>query len=201
MTPQSTSAVLPRSAPVGEASMDLNFRLICKDCRKRPPSIVEDYKAGDLICGDCGLVFPMRIIDTRSEWRNFSNDTGAAQDDPSRVGSAENPLLEGVVDQLSTGIAQTAGNEGPSATSATLLRAQSKVVGGVKGDRDLMESFRDISIMAERIGLPRVVGDRAKQLYKKVFDEECARGKPNNGVMAACLFLACRQEKVGHEIE
>jgi transcription initiation factor TFIIB len=176
----------------GEASIDLNYRLMCKDCRKMPPNIVEDYKSGDLICGDCGLVFPGRIIDVRSEWRNFSNDSGGAQDDPSRVGAAENPLLEGVVDQLSTSIS---GMDG-SATGQMLSRAQSKVTGGIKGDRDLMQSFRDISIMADRIGLPRVVGDRAKQLYKKVFDLDTAKGKPNGAIIAACLFLACRQEKV-----
>ena len=116
--------------------MDLNYRLVCSDCKKMPPNIVEDYKAGDLICGDCGLVFPMRIIDTRSEWRNFSNDTGAATDDPSRVGAAENPLLDGVVDQLSTGISK---KDGTNPTSQLLSKAQGKVTGGVKGDRDLLQ--------------------------------------------------------------
>jgi transcription initiation factor TFIIB len=75
-----------------------------------PPNIVEDYKAGDLICGDCGLVFPMRIIDMRSEWRNFAQaDTGAMGEDSSRVGHAENPLMDGVIDQLSTSIARNRG--------------------------------------------------------------------------------------------
>jgi transcription initiation factor TFIIIB Brf1 subunit/transcription initiation factor TFIIB len=35
-----------------------------------------------------------RIIDTRSEWRTFSNDN-AKGDDPSRVGGPSNPLLDG----------------------------------------------------------------------------------------------------------
>ena len=50
--------------------------------------------------------------------------------------------------------------------------------------------------MIERIGLPRTVGDQAKQLYKKIFDEDVAKGKPNQGLIGACLFVACRQEKV-----
>lgn len=109
-------------------NIDLNYRLVCKDCKKSPPNIIEDYKCGDLICGDCGLVFPMRIIDTRSEWRTFSNDNpgGAAGADPSRVGQAENPLLEGVVDQLSTSISRRDGNSGQS---QVLSRAHGKVSG------------------------------------------------------------------------
>jgi hypothetical protein len=65
-------------AETGEETIDLNYRLICKDCKKIPSNVVENYKAGDYVCGDCGLVFPMRIIDMSTEWRNFSNDTGAA---------------------------------------------------------------------------------------------------------------------------
>jgi transcription initiation factor TFIIB len=50
--------------------------------------------------------------------------------------------------------------------------------------------------MAERISLPRTGADQAKQLYKKIFDEEEAKGKSNAGLVAACLFVACRQLNV-----
>ena len=49
------------------------------------PNIIEDFRSGDVVCGNCGLVLGPRIIDTRSEWRTFSNDDGGG-DDPSRVG-------------------------------------------------------------------------------------------------------------------
>lgn len=58
----------------------------------RPPNIVEEYFSGDTACGDCGLVLDRGIVDTRSEWRTFSNydSTGA---DPNRVGDVINPFL------------------------------------------------------------------------------------------------------------
>ena len=34
--------------------IDLNLKLICRDCRDPIPNIVEDFSAGDLICGNCG---------------------------------------------------------------------------------------------------------------------------------------------------
>lgn len=176
----------------GGSSIDLNYRLICKYCKKYPPNIIEDYKAGDLVCGDCGLVFPMRIIDQRSEWRTFSDENNG--DDPSRVGEAENLVTEGIVDSLSTQISYRDNHTG---TSAALTKAQIRASGMVKGDRDIMDSFRQITHLTERIGLPKVVSDRAKQLYKKIFDEDYVKGKPNNHVIASCIFLACRQEKIG----
>lgn len=99
-------------------------------CPNHPDALlVEDYRAGDMICPECGLVVGMmpydlppvpktysqkwdmskffipfeqiyffsfsgdRVIDVGSEWRTFSNEK--ATKDPSRVGDAQNPLLNG----------------------------------------------------------------------------------------------------------
>lgn len=48
---------------------DLSVRLICPDCRDPNPTIIEEFGAGDLVCGSCGLVLGDRVVDTRSEWR------------------------------------------------------------------------------------------------------------------------------------
>jgi hypothetical protein len=53
---------------------DLNVTLICPDCKEYPPNIVEEFSSGDTVCGSCGRVLGERGIDTRSEWRTFSND-------------------------------------------------------------------------------------------------------------------------------
>jgi len=37
--------------------------------------LVEDYRAGDLVCTQCGLVVHARCIDVSQEWRTFSEDT------------------------------------------------------------------------------------------------------------------------------
>ena len=49
-----------------------------------------------------------RVIDVGSEWRTFSNEKAVS--DPSRVGAAENPLLNG--SDLSTIIGKPSGNAG-----------------------------------------------------------------------------------------
>ena len=61
-------------------------------CPSHPDAaLLEDHRAGDMICSECGLVVGDRVIDVGSEWRAFSNDKGG--EDRSRVGGPENTLL------------------------------------------------------------------------------------------------------------
>ncbi|KAI9317225.1 cyclin-like protein [Dichotomocladium elegans] len=167
---------------------NLNVVLVCPDCRVTPPHIVEEFASGDLVCGDCGLVLGDRIIDTRSEWRTFANDEG---DDPSRVGAAADPLLDG--NQLDTVISRRDGGTG---AAKDLNKVHGRAT-AVKGERNLVQAYKEISAMCDSISLSKIVSDTAKQLYKRVEDEKLLRGKSSDAIIAACIFIACRQEKVG----
>ncbi|TIA90838.1 hypothetical protein E3P99_01367 [Wallemia hederae] len=167
---------------------DLSVKLICPECQIPNPNVVEEFSSGDLVCGDCGLVLGDKVVDTRSEWRTFANDEG---DDPSRVGAASNPLLDGV-DEFETMISSRDGNSG---ISRELQRAAAKSSHG-RSERSLMNAFRDISSMADQISLPRSIADIAKQLYKRVDEERLLRGKSTDAIIAACIFIACRQAGV-----
>lgn len=167
---------------------DLAVRLICPECRDPNPNLVEEFGSGDVVCGTCGLVLGDRIVDTRSEWRTFANDEG---DDPSRVGAASDPLMDGI-DQLDTAISF---RDGGSGIAKELQRAASRANGG-RGERNILTAFRDISTMCDAGSLPKTIGDTAKQLYKRSEEEKLLRGKPLEAVIAACIFIACRKNRV-----
>merc|ERR1711978_298825 len=63
-------------------------------------------------------------------------------------------------------------------------------------DRTLINAFRTISGMCDRINLPRTITDRANALFKKVHDGKNLRGRSNDAISSACLYIACRQEGV-----
>lgn len=195
---QTEAALAAAAAKEAEFRLDLAVRLMCPDCRNPEPNIVENYSAGDLICGDCGLVLGDRIIDTRSEWRTFANDEGG--DDPSRVGAPVNHLA-GQAEQFETAISFKDGNSG---LAKDLQRAQLRISGknaaGV-AQRNLGGAFRDIDAMCNQISLPRAVADVAKQLFKRVDDERLCRGKTPRAVHAACVFVACRTQGVGRSFK
>ena len=161
------------------------MHLICPDCKEVPPRLIEEYSSGDMVCEDCGLVLGDRIVDTRSEWRTFSNDD-QNNDDPSRVGDGPNALLNG--EQLQTSIAFGDGSKG----ARDLNRAQNKIVQD-KGNKVLMAAYKEIGAMCDAITLTKTVSDHAKHLFKTVHDANAFRGKSQETVIAGCIFIACRQ--------
>ncbi|TFK55632.1 transcription initiation factor IIB [Heliocybe sulcata] len=167
---------------------DLAVRLICPECKDPNPNIIEEFASGDLVCGTCGLVLGDRIVDTRSEWRTFANDEG---DDPSRVGAASDPLMEGM-EQLDTMISF---RDGGSGIAKELQRAASRSQNS-RSERNLLTAFRDIASWCDQFSLPKTISDIAKQLYKRTDEEKLLRGKPLDAVIAACIFIACRQAHV-----
>lgn len=171
-----------------EWSENLNMTMICKDCREDPPNLVEEFSSGDMVCGSCGLVLGDRIVDTRSEWRTFSNDD-AGNDDPSRVGDGPNLLLNG--SQLQTTIAYTDGNS----RSRDLLRAQGKSTAD-KATKSLLAAYKEIGAHCDAVQIPKQVSDTAKHLYKMVDDAKAFKGKSTEAIIAGCIFIACRQCKL-----
>lgn len=145
--------------------------LSCPDCMST--ALIEDTKTGYNVCTKCGCTVGPRLIDEGSEWRSFSDGS-----DPSRVGSAQNPLLN--VEQLDTLISNSA-----------LARTQLKST--MRGpERQLLNGWNLISIYVDRAEMPQTVSDQAKVYYKKVLEMKITRGKNNEAVCAACIHLACK---------
>lgn len=164
---------------------NLNVIVMCKDCKEFPPNLVEEFASGDMVCASCGLVASDRIVDTRSEWRNFANDD-QGNDDPSRVGDGANPLLHG--SQLQTSIAYGDG----SGRSRDLQRAQNKSTHD-KATKGLLAAYKEIGAHCDAVGIPKNVSDTAKHLFKLVDDAKAFKGKSQEALIAGCIFIACRQ--------
>lgn len=171
-----------------EWQQNLSVRMMCPECREDPPNIVEDTSAGDVICESCGIVLSQRGIDQRAEWRTFANDD-QGNDDPSRVGDAPNLLLNG--NQLETGIAFGDG----SLRSKELHRAQSKATAD-KGNKSLLQAFKQIGAYCDSYHLSQTVSDGAKHIYKDAEESKLFKGKSQEAVIAGCIFISCRRNNV-----
>ncbi|AAS51927.2 ADR007Cp [Eremothecium gossypii ATCC 10895] len=170
---------------------NLNIVISCPECKVYPPKVVERFSEGDIVCALCGLVLSDRIVDTRSEWRTFSNDDQNG-DDPSRVGEASNPLLDG--NHLSTRIGQVQGSD--VKLTRELNRAQSKSIVDKK-DNELQAAYAKITMMCDAAELPRIVKDCAKEAYKLCFEERALKGKSQESIMASVILVGCRRAEVG----
>jgi hypothetical protein len=59
-----------------------------------------------------------------------------------------------------------------------------------------MNAFREISSMADRINLPKTIVYRADNLFKQMHNGKNLKGRANDAIASACLYIACRQEGV-----
>lgn len=63
-------------------------------------------------------------------------------------------------------------------------------------DENILTAFKSIQHMGDVISLSRLVTDSAKQLFKKVNDDKLLKGKSPEAIMAACIYIACREHQV-----
>lgn len=96
------------------------------------------------------------------------------------------------IEQLDTMISF---RDGGSGLSRELQRAATRAHGS-RNERNLLNAFRDIASLCDQFSLPKTISDIAKQLYKRSDEEKLLRGKPLDAVIAACIFIACRQAHV-----
>jgi len=166
---------------------DLNNIVMCRDCKEFPPNLIEEFSSGDMVCGSCGLVVGDRIIDTRSEWRTFSNDD-QGNDDPSRVGDGPNELYGN--DNLQTSV----GSEGKN--SRHLQSLQNKQNNNANNTKFLAAAYREIQALTDSISAGSGVSNAAKHIFKLVDDHKSMKGKSQEAIIAGCIFISCRQTGV-----
>jgi transcription initiation factor TFIIB len=178
-------AVLGQEPVARPWRQNLSVKVICPDCNEDPPNLIDERSSGDLVCMDCGRVLQGNLIDTSSEWRTFTNDD-QGNDDPSRVGDAANPFLNG--SQLTTEIAYAAND----ARTRELSRAQ-KHSNENKNNSVLQEAYKSIGELADASHLPPTVTNLARGLYKQTTDSKQFKGKSQDAMIASLIFIACRQ--------
>ncbi|PRQ21659.1 putative transcription factor TFIIB [Rosa chinensis] len=150
--------------------------MYCHECGFQT-DVVFDHSTGDAVCKNCGLVLESHYIDETNEWRTFADDN--TRDDPNRVGAAANPLLSG--GGLSTVMAKPNGE---------VLRAPNR-----DPDRGLIMAFKTIETMCDRLGLVSTIKNRANEMYKTLEDHRCSKGRNQDALLAACLYIACKHEE------
>ncbi|XP_065576627.1 transcription initiation factor IIB-like [Artemia franciscana] len=156
------------------------------NCPYHPQAyLIEDSHAGDSLCSECALVVGERTIDVGSEWRSFSNEKSSAG--PSRVGGPENLLFEG------RGLSTMIGPAG-SGSFGKLDYAKYNISQMSSSDRALKTALKSLEEMADKLHLPSTIVDEAGSLFKRFHGGKSLKGRSNNAIASACLFIAFRQE-------
>jgi transcription initiation factor TFIIB len=184
--PMNASRKILKSSIMRKNGQETNF---CTDCKS--DKIVEDYTAGIMTCTNCGNVLG-NILDSNPEWRQYEEDGKA---DTGRCNKITNKLLP----QSSLGLKMGGYPFGK-------LQRLQNWYSMPYHEKSLNDVFKMIVSVCDKAGIKKNIQDDAKIMYKSV--SECkhikgkntgknviTRGKNRMGIIASCVFLACRKNK------
>ena len=193
-------AELFASARPGHALAQPSGGRTCPHCHGTEVSLLE----GNYACRGCNTLVE-RFLDHGAEWRTFL-DEGHGGADPARCG----PPPSGHVHAMG-GCVVPVWRAPRSRKRETPVQQQQLRVGTssmrvvqryqawnslTHRERTLVGVFDLISVSAASFGLPSCITEQAKALYKRLYDQRILRGDSRTSLIAACLYLACKSNKV-----
>ncbi len=173
----------------------------CPECGSS--NLAYDETRGELVCQECGLVIEQGMIDQGPEWRAFDLEQGEKR---ARTGA---PMTYTIHDKgLSTTIGwknkDSYGKSIPTKNRAQLYRLrkwQRRIRVSNATERNLAFALSELDRMASGMGLPRNVRETAAVIYRKAVNKNLIRGRSIEGVVAASLYAACRQNGVPRTLD
>ena len=169
----------------------------CPECGSK--KLVTDFDTGEVVCGDCGFVLPDPIIDKGPEWRAFDEEQKAER---TRVGTPETLTIHDK--SLSTTMNPIYRDPfGKAIRPGTLIdmkrlskwQERSRVRSSI--ERNLARAMTELDRLADKLNIPpptkSPVREIAAVFYRKILDRGLVRGRSINGMVPACLYVACRE--------
>jgi transcription initiation factor TFIIB len=140
-----------------------------------------------IICKICNNTIT-NITDT-PEWRYYGSED-SKNSDPTRCGMALNPLLPD--SSVGTSIKRGANKPG-----MFQVKQYQKWTSMSYKERSMFKVFTDIENTCNKYNLPKIIIIESKSLYKLTSETKISRGNNRIGIIAACVYFACKNCNVG----
>ena len=165
-----------------ENCLQLNYG--CEECK----TYTLVYQDGQHVCSNCGLV-QQKKLSHEAEYR-FYGDSDNKSNNPERVGLPSNYML-------------------PESSLGTMITHRSFDKQSIKRmvqyntwsqmpykERSLYKTCCNISQKCNAHGLPPLIIHRGQELYNTIKDVNISRGDNRDGLIAACVYYACKDDNV-----
>jgi transcription initiation factor TFIIB len=173
----------------------------CPSCGNK--KIVTDQNTGELFCGKCGIVISDKITDTSAEWRSFSNEGGA---DPTRTGAPTSLTMHdrGLSTIIGTVNKDASGKPLSTSMKSSIERLRtwdSRSQTNSSADRNLRQALNEMSKLKDKLSLSDTVIQKSAYIYRKALEKKLVRGRSIQGLVAACIYAACRNTETPRTLQ
>jgi transcription initiation factor TFIIIB Brf1 subunit/transcription initiation factor TFIIB len=144
----------------------------CKNCKKKTLL----FELESIVCTNCGYQNGLNISKSH-EWKDYDKSTS---DNEARCGMPINPLLPR---SSMTTMILGSGYE--------FIRRLDRWNDTVYKEKSLLEVFNRITVACKKGGLPKIIDNKARQLYKIFSEDVIKRGVSRTSVIASCVYFSC----------
>jgi transcription initiation factor TFIIB len=177
--------------------------MICPICNRdnnnNTNGLITDTESGEIICSNCGLVVSDKVEEIKPEWRVFN-----AKESNSRIRTGTPTSLARHDMGLSTIIGKydkdASGNRIDTSIKSKIDRLRMldyRIQLYSPTDRSLKRAFSELDTLKDKLALPNSVVEKAAYIYRKAQERGLIRGRTMSAMLAAAIYIACRQIEAG----
>ena len=175
---------------------------LCPSC-KNDNAIITDPKSGEIICSRCGMVVSDKLLERRPQWHT------------SAINGTEDGRRTGYPSSLSRhdmGLSTVIGKENVDATKNKIEPSMLSAMHRLRTwdfrtqvhsstDRTLRLAFSELDSLKDKLGLSDAIIEKTAYIYRKAQQKGMMRGRSSHAVMAAAIYIACRQMEVPRTLD
>jgi transcription initiation factor TFIIB len=176
----------------------------CPQCNLNN-SIITDPKSGDIVCSNCGVVIPDNLLEMKQEWHNT-----VAINEPET--KARTGLQQSSLANHDMGLSTVIGKEN---IDASKKKIEPSVLSSMQRlrtwdfrtqvqsstDKSLRIAFSELDRLKDKLGLPEAIVEKAAYIFRKAHQRGMIRGRSISAVMAASIYIACRQMEASRTLD
>lgn len=168
----------------------------CPRCGKI--QIITDNSTGERFCGNCGFVLTERSEESSAEWRSFSREE---YENKSRTGIPTSLALHDM------GLATVIGPTNKDAYGKPLSASMKNTIERLRTwnnrsqthlhvEKNFRQAFSELNRLKDKLVLSDDVIEKTAYIYRKATEKGLGRGRSIQGLVAACLYAACRDREI-----
>ncbi|MGA7043444.1 MAG: transcription initiation factor IIB, partial [Nitrososphaeraceae archaeon] len=166
--------------------------------------VITDPDCGEIICSNCGMVLSDKIQESsRPEKRTFNSSD---RDNRDRTGIPTSLARHDM--GLATTIANTDRDASGHKIDATMRSTMNRLrvwhfrtQAYTPTDKNLLQAFNELDLLKDKLSLPDASVQKAAYIYRKVQEKGLGRRRPIHTVLAAVIYIACREMEIPRTIK
>ena len=153
---------------------NMNDDIICNKCKSKN-SIITDYKNGEMVCNQCGLVYEEQIIVDEYEKRTFQDDSG--DNKIHRIGPPSNPSYD---KEFGTNL-------------MIREKGRTKFIKSYSKYSKIQNNFSKIQYLLSQAQISQIMIEETKDIYGKISKKMNMQGRKISNIIIAIYYYVCRK--------